>query len=312
MATISGTDIPAVDETRTHTTAPHHEGARKTDITYYWLLVPVLVLFTIFITLPTIIGFLFSFTNYVGYGAWHFIGLTNYKAAFSDPNIRHSYGFTLLFAVTTTILVNIIALALALGLASKIKWRTTLRGIYFIPMVISGLVIAYVFSTIFNVSVPFIATKLGISGLETSILANEHWAWTAIVIVSVWQSCPSAIIIYLAGLLTIPTEVYEAASLDGASPWQRFRSITFPLVAGYVVINSVLALKGFLNVYDVVVGTTNGGPGTATQSVAMTIFRGLSSGDYAYQMANAVIFFLVTITLSILQLGFLRKRGVSL
>jgi raffinose/stachyose/melibiose transport system permease protein len=187
-----------------------------------------------------------------------------------------------------------------------------LRGIYFIPMVISGLVIAYVFSTIFNVSVPFIATKLGISGLETSILANEHWAWTAIVIVSVWQSCPSAIIIYLAGLLTIPTEVYEAASLDGASPWQQFRSITFPLVAGYVVINSVLALKGFLNVYDVIVGTTNGGPGTATQSVAMTIFRGLSSGDYAYQMANAVIFFLVTITLSILQLGFLRRRGVSL
>jgi raffinose/stachyose/melibiose transport system permease protein len=312
MATISGTDIPAVDESSIHTTAPHLVAARKTDITYYWLLVPIIVLFTIFITLPTIIGFFFSFTNNVGYGAWHFIGLTNYKAAFSDPNIRHAYGFTLLFAVTTTILVNIIALALALGLAAKIKWRTTLRGIFFIPMVISGLVIAYVFSTIFNVSVPFIATKLGISGLETSILANEHWAWTAVVIVSVWQSCPGAIIIYLAGLLTIPTEVYEAASLDGASPWQQFKSITFPLVAGYVVINSVLALKGFLNVYDVIVGTTNGGPGTATQSVAMTIFRGLSSGDYAYQMANAVIFFLVTITLSILQLGFLRRRGVSL
>jgi raffinose/stachyose/melibiose transport system permease protein len=249
----------------------------------------------------------------VGYGHFKFIGLTNYRAAFSDPNIRHAYGFTLGFAVTTTILMNILALLIALGLNSKIKWRTAFRGIFFLPMVISGLVIAYVFSFLFTTSVPSIAKGLGIGGpLSTGFLADSRYAWLGVVIVAAWQTMPSAIIIYLAGLISIPTEVYEASSIDGATSWKAFRYITFPLIFGYVVINSVLGLKGFLYVYDVIVGLTNGGPGTATQSVAMSIFTGFTGGDYAYQMANAAIFFVVTVILSLLQLSLIRKRGVSL
>lgn len=127
-----------------------------------------------------------------------------------------------------------------------------------------------------------------------------------------WQAVPGAVIIYLAGLLAISPEVYEAASIDGAGAWRQFRSITFPLIFGYVVINTILGLKGFLNAYDIIVGLTNGGPGTATMSVAMTIFTGFTSGDYAYQMANAVIFFLVTVIISLIQLQLIRRRGVSL
>jgi ABC-type molybdate transport system permease subunit len=126
------------------------------------------------------------------------------------------------------------------------------------------------------------------------------------------RSIPGAMIIYLAGLLSIPGEVYEAASLDGSGAWRQFRSITFPLVFGYVIINSILGLKNFLNVYDVIVGLTNGGPGTATTSIAMTIFTGFSSGDYAYQMANAVLFFILTIVVSLLQLSLIRNRDVEL
>ncbi len=276
------------------------------------MLVPVVILFTLFITMPAVIGMFYSFTNYVGYGSWHFIGLTNYTSLFSDPNIRHAYGFTLLFSIVTVVAVNVIALALAIGLSGKIKFKTTLRGVFFVPMVISGIVIAYVFSYLFSTTVPAIATSLGIGGLETSILVNTHWAWVGIVVVATWQSVPGAMIIYLAGLLSIPGEVYEAASIDGASPWRQFRSITFPLVAGYVVINTILGVKAFLNVYDIIIGTTNGGPGTSTQSVAMTIFTGFTSGDYAYQMANAVIFFLVTVIISLLQLEIIRRRGVAI
>jgi raffinose/stachyose/melibiose transport system permease protein len=119
-------------------------------------------------------------------------------------------------------------------------------------------------------------------------------------------------IIYLAGLLSIPEEVYEASSLDGATRFRQFRSVTFPLIFGYVVINSILSFKAFLNAYDIIVGLTNGGPGTSTFSVAMTIFTGFSSGDYAYQMANAVIFFLVTILISVAQLLLVRNRNVEL
>jgi raffinose/stachyose/melibiose transport system permease protein len=284
----------------------------RTDPTYYVMLVPILLLFSVFITLPALIGAFYSFTNYVGYGDWKFIGLTNYTAIFTDPNILHAYGFTLFFAVFTTIVVNGIALALALGLSAKIKWKTGLRGIFFIPMVISGLVIAYVFNYLFSTTLPTIAQNLGITPLENSILANQNWAWVAIVSVSAWQACPGALIIYLAGLLAIPPDVYEAAAIDGANPWRQFRSITFPLTFGYLVINTILGFKGFLNAYEIIVGLTNGGPGTSTMSVAMTIFTGFNGGDYAYQMANAVIFFIVTLVLSLLQLQLIRRRGVSL
>jgi raffinose/stachyose/melibiose transport system permease protein len=94
--------------------------------------------------------------------------------------------------------------------------------------------------------------------------------------------------------------------------WRSFRSVTLPLVLGYLVINTILGFKAFLNAYEIIVGLTNGGPGTSTMSVAMTIFTGFTSGDYAYQMANAVVFFVVTVALSLVQLQFIRRRGVSL
>jgi raffinose/stachyose/melibiose transport system permease protein len=309
--TITGTDVPAADATAAHS-IPARADDKHVDKTFYLMLVPAVALFTFFITLPAFIGLYYSFTNYVGYGAYHFIGLTNYRAAFSDPNIRHAYGFTLLFAITTTIVTNVIALALAVGLASRIKFRTPLRTVFFIPMVLSGLVVSYVFNYLFSTSIPVIGTKLHIGFLQTSILTENHYAWLGIVFVSAWQSCPGMIIIYLAGLLSIPTEVYEAAALDGATAWRAFTHVTLPLIFGYLIINSVLGLKGFLNTYEIPVALTGGGPGTSTQSVAMTIFTGYTGGDLAYQMANAFLFFIVTVVLSVAQLGFLRKRGMSL
>jgi raffinose/stachyose/melibiose transport system permease protein len=285
---------------------------RRVEATYLVMLLPVVLLFTLFITVPALVGVFYSFTNYQGYGNWKFIGLTNYLALFSDPRILSSYGFTLWFSIVTVIVVNVVALALALGLNAKIKLKTTLRGVFFIPMVISGIVIAYVFSFLFSTSLPAIATSLGITPLQSSLLADSRFAWLAIVLVATWQSVPGAMIIYLAGLLAIPPEVYEAASIDGATAWRKFTRVTFPLMIGYVVINTILSFKNYLNVYDIIVGLTNGGPGTETFSVAMTIFTGFTSGDYAYQMANAVIFFIVTVLFSLIQLRFVSGREVSL
>ena len=285
---------------------------KRVEATYLVMLLPVVLLFTLFITVPALVGVFYSFTNYQGYGNWKFIGLTNYLALFSDPRILSSYGFTLWFSIVTVIVVNVVALALALGLNAKIKLKTTLRGVFFIPMVISGIVIAYVFNFLFSTSLPALATSLGITPLQNSILTDSRFAWMAIVVVAAWQAVPGAVIIYLAGLLAIPSDIYEAAAIDGAGAWRQFRSITFPLVAGYVVINTILGIKGFLNAYDVIVGLTNGGPGTSTFSVAMTIFTGFTSGDYAYQMANAVVFFVVTVLISLVQLQLIRRRGVSL
>lgn len=252
-----------------------------------------------------------SFTNSMGFGDFEWIGFRNYVALFRDENILSSYGFTLLFAAVTVILVNVIAFFLALGLTSKIKFTNPLRTVFVIPMVISAIIYSFVFRFLFNNSLPQIGAALGIDGLSTSLLANPDWAWFAIVLVTTWGSVPSAMLIYIAGLMTVPGEVYEASSIDGATPAKNLWHITLPLVAGYVGINMILGFKGYLAVYDQIVGLTQGGPGTATRSVAFTIFSGFSGGDYAYQMANAAVFFVITIVIALLQLRLTQGRSGS-
>ena len=279
--------------------------------TYLLMIIPAIILFTFFIMYPAVQGAFWSFTNFVGYGSSKFIGLANYKAAFADPTIRDSYGFTLLFAVVACIVTNVVAMALAIALNAKIRWRTGFRTIFFMPMVLSGLIVSYIFTFIIGTSVPIISGAIHFAPLESDILANQHLAWLGVVFVASWVAIPGAIIIYLAGLVSIPSEVYEAASIDGASGWKQFQTMTFPLLFPFFIINTILTFKGFLSVYDVVVGLTGGGPGTATTSVAQTIFNGFFNGDYAYQMANAVIFFIITLFFAVFQLGVLRRRGGS-
>ncbi|WP_347350594.1 sugar ABC transporter permease [Intrasporangium sp.] len=283
--------------------------ARRVEPLYYLFLLPSLVLFTLAITLPGVIGIFFSFTDSIGIGDWHFTGLTNYIALFSDPAILQSYLFTFGFSVATVIVVNVVAFLLAVGLISRVRFKTGLRTVFVIPMVVSGIIIAYVFNFLFSNSLPALGDALGISWLQTSLLANPDLAWVAIVIVTAWQAIPGTLLIYIAGLLAVPGDVYEAADLDGASKTQQMLRITLPLVAGYVVINFILGFKGFLNAYDIIVGLTNGGPGTSTRSIALSIIGGFNGGDYAYQMANATIFFVVAIIISLLQLSLTRGRN---
>ena len=287
----------------------HADPRRPVGLTFYLLLVPSLVLFTLAITVPAIMGITLSFTNSVGFGEFEFTGFTNYVALFSDPAILSSYGFTIGFALVTVLLVNVIAFLLAVGLTSKIRAKIALRTVFVLPMVISGIIIAYVFNFLFSNSVPQLGQAIGIEPLSQSLLADPDLAWTTIVVVTAWQAIPSALLIYVAGILSIPGEVYEAAAMDGASAGRRLRSITLPLVSGYVVINMVIGFKNFLNAYDLIVGLTNGGPGTATRSVAMTIFSGFTGGDYAYQMANATIFFLIAVVLAVTQLRLTRGKA---
>jgi raffinose/stachyose/melibiose transport system permease protein len=277
--------------------------------TFYLMLVPSLVLFTLAITVPAIMGITLSFTDSVGFGEFDWVGLTNYVAMFSDPAILSSYTFTVGFALVTVLVVNIVAFLLAVLLTSRIRGKVVLRAIFVLPMVISGIIIAYVFSFLFANSLPQLGAWIGVEPLASSLLANPDLAWLTIVFVTAWQSIPSALLIYIAGILSIPGEVYEAAAMDGASPARRLVSITLPLVAGYVIINLIIGFKNHLNAYDIIVGLTNGGPGTATRSVAMTIFSGFTGGDYAYQMANATIFFLIAVVLAVLQLRTTRGKA---
>ena len=283
------------------------DKSKRAHSTYYWMVWPAVIAFALFHTVPVITGVFYSLTNYPGYGEWNFVGLSNYVNLFKDDRVWQAYGFSFLFAIAATILTNAISLTIAMGLNSKILARNFFRGVYFVPYVLAILVIGYVFQFFFSSSLPKILS--GIPLIRDNILTNETWAWTAIVALAVWQACAFTIIIYLSGLQTIPRELYEAASLDGARAWRVFRSVTFPLISAFFTINIVLSLKGFLQVFDPIVALTNGGPGTATESVTLLIFRGgFSGGEFAYQTANAVVFFIVITVVSLFQFKVLQRR----
>lgn len=296
------------------TGAPRRRRSRRgVDRAFYWMVLPAFLLFFLFHTLPVLQGIFYSFTNFAGYGDWEFVGLRNYANVFLDDRVRHSYVFTIQFAVVSTILVNVIALAIAMGLNAKIRFRTALRGIFFMPNVLAILVVGFIFQYLFTFSLPAIAAALGVESLTSSIIADPRLAWIGIVVLAVWQAAAFAVILYLAGLQTIPDDLYEAADIDGAGAWQKFRSITFPLIAAFFTINMVLSLKNFLMVFDHVIAMTNGGPGTATESISLVIFRGgFQGGEFAYQTANAVVYFALIVAFSFFQLRVLQRREVDL
>jgi raffinose/stachyose/melibiose transport system permease protein len=292
-------------------TGPSRNKLRSETVnrTFYWMVIPALLLFLVLHTVPALTGIFYSFTNYAGYGEWDFVGLANYANLFRDDRILASYGFTFLFAVTSTIVVNVGALFIALLLNAKIKFQTAFRGIFFIPNVLSVLIVGYVFNYLLSNNLPLIGQALGLEWLSSSILTNPDLAWLGIVGVTAWQSIAFSVIIYLAGLQTVPAELYEAASLDGASPWRQFTAITFPMISAFFTINMVLALKGLLQAFDQIVALTGGGPGTSTESVAMVIYRGgFQGGEYGYQMANSVVYLIVIVVLSLLQLRTLQRK----
>lgn len=290
-------------------------GKMKNDRqrTFMLITIPVVVLFFFFNTFPLLRGVYYSFTNFKGYGSYDFVGLRNYIDLFGDARVGNSYLFTVKYAVVCTIIVNVISLLLALGLNSKIKGKSVLRGIYFIPNILGGLVVGYIFSFFFTYILPYAGQALGIEALSSSMLSSESTAWFAIVLVGAWQSIAMNTIIYISGLQTVPEDVYEAGSIDGATGWKKFKNLTFPLIIPFFSINMVLCMKNFLMVFDQIMALTKGGPSQSTESISYLIYQnGINGGQFGFQSANAVLFFVVIVTISVLQLRFTGKKEEQL
>lgn len=289
------------------------KGAQDRKRTFMLITIPILALFFCFNTLPLIKGFMYSFTNFKGYGSYEWVGLRNYIDLFSDARVGKSYWFTFKYALVSTIITNIISLILALGLNSKIKFKSALRGIYFIPNVLGGLVIGYIFSFIFTYVLPAIGQALGIGALSSSMLSSTNTAWIAIVIVGCWQAIAMNTIIYISGLQTVPEDVYEAGAIDGVSGWKQFKELTFPLIIPFFSINMVLCMKNFLMVFDQIMALTKGGPSQSTESISYLIYNnGMSGGQFGFQSANAVLFFVVIVAISVFQLTVTGKKEEQL
>ena len=272
-------------------------------LTFLLITIPIVALFFCFNTLPLIKGVIYSFTNFKGYGSYDWVGLRNYKDLFTDSRVGGSYLFTFKLAIVATIVTNVLSLILALGLNSKIRFKSAMRGAYFIPNVLGALVVGYIFNYFFTYILPAFGKMIGNKTLSSSMLSSTSLAWVAIVIVCAWQSIAMNTIIYISGFQTVPEDVYEAGAIDGATGFSKFRYLTFPLIVPFFSINMVLCVKNFLMVFDQIMALTKGGPAQSTESISYLIYNnGMSGGQFGFQSANAVIFFIVIVIISAVQL----------
>ena len=288
-----------------------NENDRKR--TFILITIPILALFICFNTIPLIRGVIYSFTNFKGFGKYDWVGFRNYVDLFSDGRVGKSYLFTIKLAVVTTIVVNVLSLILALGLNSKIRAKGFFRGAYFLPNILGSLVVGYIFNYFFTYILPALADMAGIDSLKGSILSNPNRAWIGIMIVCAWQAIAMNTIIYISGLQTVPEDVYEAGSIDGATGWSQFKHLTFPLILPFFSINMTLCMKNFLMVFDQIMALTKGGPAQSTESISYLIYNnGMSGGQFGFQSANAVVFFIMIVVISVAQMTFTSKREEQL
>ena len=288
-------------------------GKNERKTTFLLITIPILALFICFNTIPLIRGVIYSFTNFRGFGKYDWVGFRNYIDLFSDLRVGKSYWFTFKLSIVTTVVVNVLSLLLALALNSSIKAKSFFRGAYFLPNILGALVVGYIFNYFFTYILPALADMIGIDALRTSILSNPGAAWIGIMVVCAWQAIAMNTIIYISGLQTVPEDVYEAGGLDGATGWKQFKYLTFPLIIPFFSINMVLCVKNFLMVFDQIMALTKGGPAQSTESISYLIYNnGMSAGQFGFQSANAVVFFIVIVAVSVAQMKFSGKKEEQL
>jgi ABC-type sugar transport systems, permease components len=289
--------------------------ARRNDYPYAFL-IPALAIFGLLFLAPTLTGLYYSLTDWnINTRAIHFVGLQNFRDLFADRKLDAAFWHTMVYSVSVTILRNAVGLALALVLNESIKFRDFFRTIFFLPYVISPLVIGYLFTAIYHPGHGLINVALRASGL--SFLAGDwlndpHLALFSTVMVDVWRTSGFAMVIYLAGLQAIPTELYESADLDGSRYWNTFGKIVFPLIAPSLTINLVLSLIGTMKVFVMILVLTNGGPGYATEVLNTYIMSAFSLGLYGFGTAANILLIAVIMLVCFPVLVFLRKREVAL
>ena len=276
------------------------------------LLLPALAFYLTIVIYPAFrdVGEAFTDWNGIDPGR-NFVGLDNFRALFDDPILRKAIWNTAIIAIVVTIFQNGIGLLLALALHRGIKSRSALRSILFLPVVVNPIVIAYTWQFIYVTGGP-IDNGLGflhLDGLQQNWLGDPSIVLWAVLVPMVWQYIGYSMVIFLAGLEGIPTEMNEASELDGAGSFQRFRYITWPLLAPALTINAVLTMIGGLNAFTVIFALTGGGPGNATQTVTTTIFQeAFTFGHYGYGTAMACALSIVISIVALSQVTFLRNR----
>lgn len=280
-----------------------------------WLLLPVLAIYAALYIYPTLSGFYYSLTDWNIYKETvSFVGLEQYRELFAAGDLVNAMKHTLIYAVIVTALQNGLGLCLALVLTTKVAGRNFFRTVFFLPCVLSTLVIGYVFSAIYRPEgiLNELLRFVGLGGIAHDWLGEADIALYAISVANIWQYAGFTMAIYIAGILMIPKDLIEASVIDGSGYLKRVRYVIFPLLAPSFTINVILSLIGSLKVFEIVFALTSGGPGDATEVVNTYIFDRFSEGMYAYGTAANVCLFIVIGVISFYAMYLLRRREVQL
>ncbi|WP_319562003.1 sugar ABC transporter permease [Marispirochaeta sp.] len=290
---------------------------RKINTVFVFALFTVPALAAIFLSVlvPFFMSIIYSFTKWNGLDKVPvFIGLSNYKELiFDDPEMVSSLFFTLRLTFLTVIFTNTIALTLAVFLDSDINGKNFLRAAFYIPHIVSLIVIGYIWKFIFTSGFDSLYNLLKWKIFQQSWLGDGDIAFVSVAMVSVWQAIGFYMVIYIAGLQTVPKELMEASMIDGASPLRRFFRITLPMIMPSVTVCVFYSLSNGLKAFDVIFSLTNGGPGTATMSIALDIYRtAFIISRFGYGTAKSVVLFLTILLLTFFQIKAFKRREVEL
>lgn len=280
----------------------------------YWFVVPAVVVYAVVVLYPTIAGAVYAFTDWDGRQSAQFIGLENFATLLSDAEAMGSLVNSLVFAISVTVLQTVVGLALALALNSKIKSRNLLRTVFFAPALLPAVIIGFLWQYIYTPEGPLdtALSSLGLGFLSQNWLGDSTLALWCIVAVMIWQNAGLSMVIFLAGLQGVPRELYEAAAMDGASPVRQFRHVTLPMIAPATTIVLSLTLISSVKVFDHIFVMTGGGPGYATQTLSITMYKqAFVSGNYGYGAAIALALTMIVAFLAFVQLSALRRFEVE-
>ena len=285
-------------------------------------LAPVLFAFTMVMVIPFFLGIYYSMTDFNGVRTdLTFVGLKNYETMFSDPLFLHSFLVTVEYTVINVIFVNVVAFALSLMVTSNLKGRNFLRAGFFVPNLIGGIVLGYIWQFVFNNVITQTATSLGLNFLTKSLISNKDTVIWAMSLVNVWQYAGYIMMIYVAAIQGIPANLMEAASVDGANYWTRLTKILIPMLASSFTITTFLTLTNSFKQFDLNMSLTNGGPAgmymmkavKTSELLALNIYNtAITKNMWGDGQARAVIFFIVLVCISLVQVAINKRKEVEM
>jgi len=278
----------------------------------YWFLVPAGIVYLLIFLSPTVLSFFFSLTRW-DLSNWHYIGLENFRMFFQEQSLAIGFRNTLIYAVLTCSLKVVIGLLLGVLLTSKLRSKHLLRSVIFFPTLVSTIAVGIAFSMMMHPSQGLInetLASIGISGPDW--LGNPRLALLSVALVDVWKGVGFALVIYIAGILSIPEDYYEALQIDGGNGWHKFWSIIVPLSRPATHSVIILSFIGGLRTFDLIWTMTKGGPGFTTDLIASIIYKQYQGGFYGLATAGNVILFLVVAVLAVPLNLYMNRKEVDL